>query len=53
MSGSHSWVVALGLVLFFVVFSYHDYQTDLLQMQEPIVRTCVQHRISQKVQVIR
>jgi hypothetical protein len=40
---------AVSLLSLVGVIAYSTYRADLLRLQEPIVQTCVQHRVSQKV----
>lgn len=42
---------ALALVALVGILAYANYRGDLLRLQEPVVQTCVQHRVSQKVTV--
>lgn len=45
------WYVVgvLALVAVVAIGTYASHKFDLLHLQEPIVQTCVQHRVSQKV----
>lgn len=42
-----------GAVALVAVIAYAEHRDTLLEMQEPIVTTCIQHRVSQKVFVQR
>lgn len=44
-------LIAVAFICFVGTVAYSSYRSDLLHLQEPIVQTCVQHRVSQHVQV--
>lgn len=44
-------VITAALVAIVAILAYSSHRSDLLHLQEPIVQTCLQHRVSQKVMV--
>lgn len=46
-------LIAFGFLGLVGTIAYSSYRADLLHLQEPIVQTCVQHRVSQHVQVVQ
>lgn len=53
---SSGWLLVGGAVVTLAVvtlFCFTYYQNALLEERAPIVQTCVQHRVTQKVMVVR
>ena len=44
-------ILFTALVTFGGIAFFHDYRRTLLDQQSPVVETCVQHRLNQKVVV--